>query len=134
MKFILTAFLFLSPLYAEDTEPKTETLLNKETKPSSQGVVLQALDKITGRVTILKMKTNEVTTFGNIKITCKYCNQNPPEETPESRAFIEISEEKEDQKNTLFSNWMFASTPSLSTLEHPIYAVWVKECWDDKKG
>ena len=58
------------------------------------------------------------------------CEKNPPEETPESAAFLEIDEVRpgEAQRRAVFSGWMFASSPALSALEHPVYDVNVLDC------
>jgi len=53
----------------------------------------------------------------------------PPEETPESAAFLEITELRSDSDPvSLFNGWMFASSPALSAVEHPVYDVWVIDC------
>ena len=57
------------------------------------------------------------------------CVTHPPEETPENAAFLEIfqlTDGKEKQK--VFSGWMFASSPALSALDHPVYDIWVLRC------
>ena len=57
------------------------------------------------------------------------CQKRPPEEPPESAAFLEIREAKPDQKPILlFSGWMFASSPAVSALDNPVYDVWVLDC------
>ena len=53
----------------------------------------------------------------------------PPQEAPESAAFLEIDEAKQGEEPVaLFTGWMFASSPGLNALEHPVYDVWVLEC------
>ena len=62
-------------------------------------------------------------------ITVQRCERTPPEEPPESTVFLEIFEIRPDKDPTpLFRGWMFASSPALSALEHPVYDVWVLEC------
>src|SRR5690242_15079274 len=114
------------------------------------GVKLRALDKITGNSTDIVAKVGETLTFGRLKVTVKACFQSPPEDTPESAAFLEIHAIVPPGKghndtpgetermhrgpqpigpdNLLFSGWMFASSPGLSALEHPTYDVWVISC------
>ena len=126
MKYLPLLFLSFA-LYAQDTQEKSpQPLLGIPIVTNS--VLLQVLDKITGRMNTLTAKTGETITFGKLHIRVKYCQKSAPEDPPESKAFLEIWEEKIEEKNILFSNWMFASSPSLSTLEHPVYGVWVKEC------
>jgi hypothetical protein len=67
--------------------------------------------------------------FGALQITARACDKHPPEETPESAAFLEVVEVKPDEKPVLrFSGWMFASSPALSALEHPVYDLVVLDC------
>ena len=57
------------------------------------------------------------------------CDKRPPEETPESASFLEIYEQREGQSPVqIFAGWMFASSPGLNALEHPVYDVWVLDC------
>lgn len=98
-------------------------------RPRTDGVVLQALDKITAHVTSLTAALNEPVRFGSLVITARACNMRPPEEEPESAAFLQIDDiSKNGQRTRVFSGWMFASSPALSALEHPVYDVWVKSC------
>ena len=101
---------------------------------AGQVTVLHGLDKITARVFALEVKHDQPIRFGTLRVTVRGCKRTPPEEPPESAAFLEITEEKKDEApHPLFSGWMFASRPSISALEHPVYDIWVTECLTDKK-
>ncbi|WP_339861375.1 DUF2155 domain-containing protein [Thalassospira alkalitolerans] len=92
---------------------------------------LQGLDKITARISTFEVPVGQMVKFGTLSIRVDACYRTPPEERPESAGFLEISDMRDDANGTveqLFSGWMFASTPGLSALEHPVYDVWVKEC------
>ena len=92
-------------------------------------VLLQGLDKITARVSTIKVPVGQTVTFGALQITARACDKHPPEETPEAAAFLEVVEVKPDEKPVLqFSGWMFASSPALSALEHPVYDLVVLDC------
>jgi len=92
-------------------------------------VILETLDKISARVSRVEVPVGTTITFGSLKITPRHCDKRPPEETPESSVFIEIIEELPDAQPKLeFSGWMFASSPALSALDHPVYDVWVVDC------
>jgi hypothetical protein len=96
--------------------------------------VLQGLDKITARVSTIKVPVGETVNFGSLQITVKACDKHPPEETPESSAFLQVVEQKPGEAPvTRFSGWMFASSPALSAMEHPVYDLWVLDC-DYKNG
>jgi hypothetical protein len=106
-------------------------------KPASalegDGVIMQALDKVTARITTLDVPLNTPARFGTLEITAERCTKTPPEEPPESSAFLVIREIRPDQNPVeLFRGWMMASSPALSALEHPVYDVWVKDCRNAK--
>ena len=95
-------------------------------------VVLQALDKVTARITKLEVGVGEEIRFGTLLITLRTCTKRPPEEPPEVTAFLEIVDDKPGAPPVeLFSGWMFASSPALSAVEHPVYDVWVIDCKTD---
>jgi hypothetical protein len=97
------------------------------------GVVLQGLDKVSARITTLNAPLNSAVRFGTLEITALRCTKTPPEEPPESAAFLVIREIRPDQTPVeLFRGWMMASSPALSALEHPVYDVWVKDCTNAK--
>ncbi|MGE5148006.1 MAG: DUF2155 domain-containing protein [Candidatus Eiseniibacteriota bacterium] len=91
--------------------------------------VLQGLDKITARISTIEAPLDQEVSFGDLRIVVRACQKRPPEEPPESAAFLEIREAKQGGKPTLlFSGWMFASSPAVSALDHPVYDVWVLDC------
>jgi hypothetical protein len=95
--------------------------------------VLQGLDKITARISTIEVAVGETVSFGSLQITVQACDKRPPEETPESAAFLQVVEQKPgEQPVTRFSGWMFASSPALSAMEHPVYDLWVLDC--ESKG
>src|ERR1700754_5144133 len=87
-----------------------------------QIVVLGGLDKITAHVSTFEAPVGKTVTFGALQITARACDKHPPEETPESSAFLEVVEARPGETPlTLFSGWMFASSPALSGMDNPIY-------------
>src|SRR6516165_7826010 len=91
--------------------------------------LLQGLDKITARVSKFEAPVGTPVRFGTLLIRVRDCEKNPPEETPESAAFLEIDEVRPGEVNLrVFSGWMFGSSPALSVLEHPVYDVNVLDC------
>ena len=108
---------------------------------------LRALDKITGRSTDIEVIVGQPVVFGSLKVELEVCYQTPPEEAPESAAFLKIAstqpvavetmdaavdanevETVSEENPVLFSGWMFASSPGLNALEHPVYDIWVIRC------
>ncbi|MEX0922957.1 MAG: DUF2155 domain-containing protein [Rhodovibrionaceae bacterium] len=97
-----------------------------------QIAVLQGLDKITARISTFEAPIGEAVTFGSLDIVARTCRETPPEEPPESAAFLEVVDKRPDGPEVqVFSGWMFASSPAVSALEHPVYDVWVKACRDE---
>lgn len=95
-------------------------------------VVLRAMDKITARVSTITVPVGSTVSFGSLQITAKACDKHPPEETPEASAFLDVVEEKPGEApQSRFQGWMFASSPALSALEHPVYDLWVLDCTND---
>ena len=91
--------------------------------------VLQGLDKVTARISTIDAPIDDRVRFGTLSIVVRHCRKTPPEEPPETMAFLEIDDVKPDEQAVrLFSGWMFASSPALSALEHPVYDVWVIGC------
>lgn len=91
--------------------------------------LLQWLDKVTARISPVEAPVGQPVRIGTLEITVKRCLKRPPEEPPESAALMEIREVRPGEAPVvLFNGWMFASSPALNALEHPVYDVWVKDC------
>lgn len=91
--------------------------------------LLQGLDKVTARISTFRAPVNATVYFGTLEIVARTCRKRPPEEPPESAAFLEIRNiTPGEAPETLFKGWMFASSPALSALEHPVYDIWVIDC------
>ena len=96
---------------------------------ASGGAILQGLDKVTARIQKFHAPINQFVYFGSLRIRVRACFKRPPEEFPESSAFLEIIDERPGQGAKLvFSGWMFSSSPSLSSMEHAVYDVWIVDC------
>jgi hypothetical protein len=93
-------------------------------------VTLQALDKITARISTLEMAVGTRQTFGTLEVTVEKCAFHPPEEPPESAAFLTIRDigYGNQPAKTAFAGWMFASSPAVSALEHPVYDITILAC------
>jgi hypothetical protein len=97
--------------------------------PGKRVAELQGLDKVTARTQRFYAPVGEATRFGTLEITVGDCLVNVPEAPPESVAYLTIIDHKPGQaEEKLFAGWMFASTPSLSALDHGVYDVRVLSC------
>tara|TARA_B100000965_G_C19391228_1_gene669044 strand:- start:224 stop:649 length:426 start_codon:yes stop_codon:yes gene_type:complete len=99
--------------------------------------VFQSLDKITARIKTLELKIGEKNNFGILEILVKRCVYSKPAEAPESIAYISIIDNSKKQiqlrkTNIVFDGWMFASSPALNAMEHPVYDLVLIDCKNRK--
>jgi hypothetical protein len=93
--------------------------------------VFAGLDKITGNTTAFEVKIDETKRFGALDVRPRVCNTRPVTEQPKTTAFVEVDEAKQDgSRKRIFTGWMFAESPGLNAVEHPIYDVWLTGCRD----
>lgn len=93
--------------------------------------VLRGLDKVSARIQTFETKINQTVRFGkNLYIRVRSCRKSDPIDTPESAAFMEVWQKdlESQESHWIFSGWMFASSPALSAMDHPVYDVWVIDC------
>ncbi|MBB4195985.1 hypothetical protein GGE45_006032 [Rhizobium aethiopicum] len=91
--------------------------------------VFSGLDKITGRITTFDVYVNETVQFGALQVTPKACYSRDQAEAQKIDGFVEVDEITLDRKiRRIFTGWMFADSPGLNAVEHPIYDVWLKDC------
>lgn len=94
--------------------------------------VFGGLDKTTARVSKFSVPLDTPTHFGALELTVRACDMHPPEETPQTAAFVEIRQVNEEDNSVdptpIFKGWIFAESPGLNGLEHPVYDVWLKTC------
>jgi hypothetical protein len=103
--------------------------------PAHAVLELKALDKITGKAIVIMAPLNAAVQFATLTITARTCYSTPPSETPETSAFLQITDHRPDQAaRRVFSGWMYASSPGLNSLQHPLYDVWVINCMTSAPG
>jgi hypothetical protein len=91
--------------------------------------VFAGLDKITGRIISFDVTVDETVQFGTLQITPRICLTRPQTEAPLTEGFVEVDEiDAGKQARRAFSGWMFAASPGLHGVEHPVYDVWLKDC------
>ncbi len=95
----------------------------------NQIAVFSGLDKVTARIESFEVPLNATRLFGVLEITARTCYSRPPTETPKTTAFVEVSELRSDAApKKIFAGWMFADSPGLNAVEHPVYDVWLTNC------
>ena len=95
----------------------------------NQVAVFAALDKVTARIQRLEIKLGETQKFGALKITPRVCYSRSATEPPKTTTFVQVEENQLDgSQKRIFSGWMFAESPGLNAMEHPVFDVWLTEC------
>ena len=98
-------------------------------KISNPIAVFDGLDKITGRIISFEVAINETVQFGALQITPRVCYSRPPTDAPQTDAFAQVDEiDEQKQIKRIFSGWMFADSPGLHGVEHPIFDIWLTAC------
>jgi hypothetical protein len=98
-------------------------------KIANPRAVFSGLDKITGRITTFDVAIDETVQFGALRVTPRACYTRPPNETPNTDGFLEVDEiTLQGEVRRIFTGWMFAASPGLHAVEHPIYDVWLTDC------
>jgi hypothetical protein len=91
--------------------------------------VFSGLDKITGRIISFDAAIGETVQFGALRVTARVCYTRPPTEATNTDAFVQVDEVTlQSEVKRIFSGWMFAASPGLHAVEHPIYDVWLTDC------
>jgi hypothetical protein len=121
--FSLVGFALFAPAVA-----RAERLEN-------QVAIFSALDKVTATIKKLEVPLNETVQFGALKVTPRVCYSRPPTEQPKTTSFVEVDEVQLDGKEKrIFSGWMFAESPGLNAVEHPVFDVWLTDCQRPKNA
>jgi hypothetical protein len=113
--------------------------------------VFAGLDKTTGRIINFDVAIDETVQFGTLQVTPRVCNTRPQTETPQTTSFVEVDElvlksergaepkseaakaDAKQEAKRIFSGWMFAASPGLHGVEHPVYDVWLVDCKGGKE-
>ena len=100
---------------------------------SSEGTFtdLKILDKISSKNTLLKLKNGELITFKDLSIKSLKCKNSEFDDNPEITAYIQVKDLTDENNNEVFvfNGWMFSSSPSITPFDHPVYDVWLINCY-----
>ena len=134
----------LSPTFEEDktvlesTEEKKSTSENesnysteeKSVKDNKIYVNLTALDKITAKTSSLRLAVGDKKFFGSLEIKALKCRLSETEDNLDAVAYIQVKDLSAEDNNRvfLFNGWTFASSPTLQSIDHPIYDLWLNSC------
>ena len=92
---------------------------------------LKILDKISSKNTLVKLKNGELNTFKDLSITSFKCKNSEFDDNPEITAYIQVKDltNKNNNEVFVFNGWMFSSSPSITPFDHPVYDVWLVNCY-----
>jgi hypothetical protein len=120
------------PPQPADAAPQSDDTVVTETptqKIPNARAVFSGLDKITGRIISFDAAIGETVQFGALQVTARACYTRPPTEATNTDAFVDVDEVTlKGEIKRIFTGWMFAASPGLHAVEHPIYDVWLTDC------
>jgi len=91
--------------------------------------VFSGLDKITGRIISFDVYIGETVQFGALQVTPRVCHTRPQTESPLTTGFVQVDEiTLNNEVRRIFSGWMYAASPGLHAVEHPVYDIWLTNC------
>ena len=133
--FLASVCFAAAPSVAQESEPAPPPAeAEPAPAPAKQRIAnpiaeFTGVDKITGRIITFDVYINETVQFGALQVTPRVCYSRPKEEEPKTDSFVEVDEITLDRETRrIFTGWMFADSPGLNAVEHPIYDVWLKGC------
>ena len=134
----------LSPTFEEDKtelekiEDKNITLnisdnISSESKSVKNDKVyinLTALDKITAKTSSIRLAIGDKKFFGSLEIKAFKCQLSEGSDTLDVVAYIQVKDlyAKDNNQVFLFNGWTFASSPTLQSIDHPVYDLWITSC------
>ena len=134
----------LSPTFEEDKDElekieEKNIVLNQSdddldsTKPVKNDTIyinLKALDKITAKTSSIRVAVGEKNFFGPLEIKALKCQLSEDKDTSDTVAYIQVKDlsSKDNNRVFLFNGWTFASSPTLQSIDHPIYDLWITSC------
>jgi hypothetical protein len=92
---------------------------------------LKILDKISSKNTLVKLENKELIIFKDLSIKSLKCKNSEYDDNPEITAYIQVKDltDKNNDEVFVFNGWMFSSSPSLAPFDHPVYDVWLINCY-----
>ncbi len=108
-------------------------ILNSKAKSNLEGTFtdIKILDKISSKNTLLKLKNGELKKFKDLSIKSLKCKNSEFDDNPEITAYIQVRDltNKNNDEVFVFNGWMFSSSPSIEPFDHPVYDVWLVNCY-----
>ena len=122
LKFSLLIFIALIFFISE-----TKSSINLE----GQNIDLKILDKISSKNELIKLVNGEEFVYKDLSIKSIKCTNSEFDDDPEIKAYIQVKDLTREDKNNVFvfNGWMFSSSPSIAPFDHPVYDIWLVNCY-----
>ena len=108
-----------------------DTLENSNTKKDNKIYInLKALDKITAKTSTIRLAVGEKEFFGPLEIKALKCQLSENKDSTDTVAYLQVKDlsAKDNNQVFLFNGWTFASSPTLQSIDHPIFDLWIIGC------
>ncbi len=112
-------------------EKKNEIVKKKKSPEDNKIYInLTALDKITAKTSFIRLAIGEKKSFGSLEIKALKCTSSENNDIQESVAYIQVKDlyNKDNNQVFLFNGWTFSSSPTLQSMDHPVYDLWITSC------
>ena len=122
-KFLILLIILIS-LCQFNYVKSQENLIGKNTS-------IKILDKISSKNELINLVNGEELIYKDLAIKSMKCTNSEFDDNPEIKAYIQVRDltKKDNDKVYVFNNWMFSSSPSITPFDHPVYDIWLKECY-----
>ncbi len=109
----------------------TFTKLNSKDNLEGEYTIIKILDKISSKNDTIKLKNKEEVFFKDLSIKSLKCSNSEFDDNPEIKAYIQVRDltKKDNDKVFVFNGWMFSSSPSIAPFDHPVYDIWLVNCY-----
>ena len=108
-------------------------VLNSNAKSNLEGTFtdIKILDKISSKNTLLKLKNGELIKFKDLSIKSLKCKNSEFDDNPEITAYLQVKDLKKKDRDEvfIFNGWTFLSSPALRPFDHPVYDIWITNCY-----
>jgi hypothetical protein len=109
----------------------SSNILNAKENLEGSFTDLKILDKISSKNTLIKLKNGELIRFKDLSIKSLKCKNSEFDDNPEITAYIQVKDLTDQNNNEVFvfNGWIFSSSPSIKPFDHPVYDVWLINCY-----
>ena len=105
--------------------------LHSDDELEKKNTELKILDKISSKNELIKLNNTEEYIYKDLAIKSMKCTNSELDDNPEIKAYIQVRDLTKDDKNNVFvfNGWMFSSSPSIAPFDHPVYDIWLVNCY-----